>query len=979
MSSSYDPKDHVQRLVIAPRAEGILEQREITIHSYQSTVPFSFDALDLGLQTAWLTPQIQFGVFSRIISGSRDAVNVVLGLQDELTIRAYDYDERRPIWYSWQNAIVETVSVHYFPDENGLLRFTTTGGGRRITDDLLQRFNSTFFRIPKDAVTKRQFDLEKLRDLCFKRFADRLYMVRFADPSAKEYRSIDHALFQSRQYIDPKAERLREISTDKEVKIESFDSDILVLTDELASEIQVRFFIRGLSGSLRLRFPRVTYKSQLKTPEEQTLVFYRLVDAAVSAILDEDYYARQWRTLDELSEDLGMFPDMVDLEPYREVLTSADARKVFFLHLDLSDQWPKWSPHLQALDELLDSDAIAADVRTLLGELVNRDPSLSVRLLATCQGDAKKHRVGAIVAQLLAQEVQTMPADLRPVAEEALLSWAIECDEESWDVDVRTGEWSALHLTWRIADIAFDILPTVLWKLVGVLHERLKSCTDDIGPLLQKFHWCITAAKGLPEHHSKSPAALRLVSAGKIPRSVEEAKKILKDPVADHCALDDGVLNQFGLPLWPLLSVSHQDGTARLSNDGIGAALKVDVIASNAPAGSNGSPVIVDLRSDDSMPIALPGDLAAVDVRFDKLGRTYRVSLPIGGSSATTISDNSIRSLPLVINQKRVSTQRECRARIDPDGIVVGSSAALLAVFEQIHHANLMDGLPPVLLLGERGVGKTYIAELLHKSSNRALKPFRVVNAGGGGGDLNIQRGEWIGYGKGHGIQGIDANGRPGHLMAVVGGTIFIDEFASLSHDLQVIFLSVLENRRIEKIGGESFAPDVRCIFATNADVEQAVADNTIRRDLLDRIPITISVPALRDRRGDVLLLAKHFAQQRMTDRCMVALLRHNWPGNVRELRNTIGAAVARVKSDERDNVDVEDLGLPQDTVAVVQGMDDDACQRELWTIADAIARAEGYEFGTGLQRRAGEILGVGQPQASKMYKAHGLALEASA
>src|ERR1700683_4792297 len=173
MPASYDPKDHIQSLVVAPRAEGIFDQREITIHSYQTTVPFDFGALDSFLDRAWLTPQVRFGVFSRIPSPGKQALNVVLGLQDELTVRAYDYDERRPLWFSWSNLIVETVNLHFFRDESGLLRFTTTGGGRRITDERLQEFNSAFLGVPGDAVTKRQFDLDKLRDLCFKRFKDR--------------------------------------------------------------------------------------------------------------------------------------------------------------------------------------------------------------------------------------------------------------------------------------------------------------------------------------------------------------------------------------------------------------------------------------------------------------------------------------------------------------------------------------------------------------------------------------------------------------------------------------------------------------------------------------------------------------------------------------------------------------------------------------------------------------------------------------
>src|SRR5262245_6723779 len=191
-------------------------------------------------------------------------------------------------------------------------------------------------------------------------FADRLYMIRYSDPSAMEYRSIDHALFQSRQYIDPNAERLKEISTDKKVKIESFDSDIPVKTDELASSILVRFFIRGSSGSLRLRFPKVTYKRELKTPEDQAIVFYHLANA----IVDADYYTHQPRSLDELSADLGMFPEMVDLTPFREVLVRLEARNKFLLSIDLGEPWPRWGPHLQAIDELLESDAIVPDVRT---------------------------------------------------------------------------------------------------------------------------------------------------------------------------------------------------------------------------------------------------------------------------------------------------------------------------------------------------------------------------------------------------------------------------------------------------------------------------------------------------------------------------------------------------------------------------------------------------------------------------------------
>lgn len=980
MSSRYEPNDHIQPLLVAPRSDGIADQREITIQSYQTTVPFDYDKLDAGLGTAWLTPQIRFGVFARTDTTAKDALNVVLGLQDDLTIRAYDYDERRPLWFSWQNAVVDTVNMRYFKDEDGLLRFTTTGGGRRITDERLHEFNSGFLGIPKDAVNKRQFDLDKLRDLCFDRFADRLYMLRFSDPSALEYRSIDHALFQSRRYIDPNAERFQEISTDKDVTVESFESDICVKTSDLASEIRVRFLIRGLSGSLRISIPKVSYKKPLTSPQEEVRVFYQLVDVTASSILDSDYYTQHRRTLDDLSVDLGMFPDMVDLVPFKEVLLGAEARRAWLLEIDLGEKWPKWKPHLRAIDEIIASDVVATDVKEVLGELVRRNPTMVARLLAACLEDAKTHRFGCTVATVLAGALHTIPSVDRAQVEEQLLAWAIEQKFDSWDVDFETGGFGALGLWWRIDDIAFDVLPVVVWKVLRVTHARLSVATDDPTALLRKFDWCVTVAKSLPSHHSKNPAALRLIAEGRIPKSISEAGRVLKTPVSSVRDLDEATLNQFGLPLWPLLAASRRDGKVDLSNHGIGTALAARVRAGSVAPNGDEEPMECDLSPGGTVSLPLKNGTAAVDVQFEKYGRTYRVAVPIVGEESPTVALDNRRILPATINRKRLSAQRECRKQIDPRGVVVGSSPALLEIFEQIHHANLTDGPPAVLLLGEPGVGKTHIAELLHKASNRASKPFEVVNAGSGGGDINLQRGEWIGYGKGHGIHHIDKKGHPGHLMRANNGTLFIDECASFSAEMQAIFLSVLEKRVVQMVGGESYTPDVRCIFATNVDLEKAVAAGTFRRDLLDRIAVTIRIPPLRERRGDILLLARKFAgEHSIENRCLIALLRHEWPDNIRGLQLKLAGAIARMKADESVTMNIGHFDLPAHIVSEVECLDEDPCRRELWTLADAIARTEGYEHRSGLQHRAGEIMGVGEAQASKAYRAFGLVDAASA
>jgi len=644
MASQYDPSDHIQHLVVAPRSESILDQREITIQSYQTTVPFDFTALDEGLERGWLSPAISFGVFSRSISTNREYCTVVLGLQDDLPVRTYDYDARRPLWFSWQNVIVDTVSIRYFKDDEGFLRFTTAGGGRRITEDRLQDFNRSFLRIPKEAVSKRQFDLIKLRDLCFNRFLDHLYMVKFSDPSGEEYRSIDHAQFQSRQYIDPDAGRLQEVRGDTQVKIESFDSDISVRPKALAGSVQVRFFLRGLSGSLRLRFPKLTYKKQLATPEEQAHVFYDIVDVTVDSILDADYYAEHLHSLADLEVDQIMFPGMVDLSPFREVLLHAKPRKEFFENLDLADEWYKWQPHLQAIDELVQTTGIAEDVTALVHALAARDPLLTTTLLLKCQGDAKLHRLGCIVADALSTRLHSIPAEVRARAEEALLSWAVDREQDSWDVNPDTSEILVYNLRWQVSDLSLDVLPAVLWKLIGLIHARLTNANGEAAQLLRRYDWCMSIAKGLPPNHSKLTPPLRLVAEDKVPASIGDAAKVLKTRITDLEALDDQVLDQFGLPLWPCLIASREDGIVTIRNTGVGIARALRA----APFGTlfSNKEVLapVDLFPDASIQLPVSGAPTELDVRFTKYGEEHRIRLPITVASPPPSSkacDNS--------------------------------------------------------------------------------------------------------------------------------------------------------------------------------------------------------------------------------------------------------------------------------------------------------------------------------------------------
>ena len=447
-------------------------------------------------------------------------------------------------------------------------------------------------------------------------------------------------------------------------------------------------------------------------------------------------------------------------------------------------------------------------------------------------------------------------------------------------------------------------------------------------------------------------------------------------PSSGRCAatLDESVLNQFGLPLWPHFSGIRRAGGIVLANDGVGTALAVTTCLAGTFPGNDNTLPDFDLLAGESMRVPTSEGATTLQVTFEKFGRRISAIVAIKGDETSRGTTENVRSLPEIISRKCIEARRRYRTMIDPDGLVTGASPTMLGVFEDIHHANTMDGSVAVLLLGEPGVGKTHIAKLLHNSSPRSAKRYKEVNAGGSGGDLNIQKGEWLGYSKGHGISGVDPKGQAGHLTEVDGGTIFVDEFAAFSHDLQVIFLLVLEKRGAQQVGGRTVTPDVRCVFATNADVEDAVEQGRLRRDILDRIAVRIVIPPLRERQGDVIALVKHFAGSavKFDDRCLLALLKYEWPGNVRELQTEIHAALARAKMDGATLVKVDHLDLP--CVALSTSDADEDVRAQLWRRADQLARAEGFEPDAGLQHRSGEILCVGDAQASKMYANFGLA-----
>jgi transcriptional regulator with PAS, ATPase and Fis domain len=210
------------------------------------------------------------------------------------------------------------------------------------------------------------------------------------------------------------------------------------------------------------------------------------------------------------------------------------------------------------------------------------------------------------------------------------------------------------------------------------------------------------------------------------------------------------------------------------------------------------------------------------------------------------------------------------------------------------------------MILGESGTGKELVARALHMRSDRAKGPFFALNCAALPKD--ILENELFGHEKGAFTGSV--NEKAGAFEMADGGTIFLDEVAEMATDIQVKLLRAIETRTIRRLGGKKeIAVDIRIVAATNRDLQKALAENELREDLYYRLAVVeVYLPALRDRAGDIKLLANEFLTRFSTqnakkikgfdERAWEWILSHNWPGNVRELKNAVERAVIMAKTD---------------------------------------------------------------------------------
>src|SRR6202167_998648 len=259
------------------------------------------------------------------------------------------------------------------------------------------------------------------------------------------------------------------------------------------------------------------------------------------------------------------------------------------------------------------------------------------------------------------------------------------------------------------------------------------------------------------------------------------------------------------------------------------------------------------------------------------------------------------------------------REQIDRDSMfedIVGSSEALGKVLHQV--AKVAPSDSTVLILGETGTGKELIARAIHKRSKRAERAFIGVNCAAIPPSLIAS--ELFGYEKGA-FTGATQR-RLGRFESANGGTIFLDEVGDLPPEIQIVLLRVLQEREIERVGGNKPIPvDVRVLGATHRDLNALVAEGKFRQDLLYRLNVVpIEMPSLRERATDIPLLVEYFIDRfgkkngkkfRAIDKNTLKLFQaYGWPGNIRELQNVIERAV--ILSDG-DIFSVDDVWLKQE------------------------------------------------------------------
>lgn len=313
---------------------------------------------------------------------------------------------------------------------------------------------------------------------------------------------------------------------------------------------------------------------------------------------------------------------------------------------------------------------------------------------------------------------------------------------------------------------------------------------------------------------------------------------------------------------------------------------------------------------DENLPVIMLSAQGSIEVAVDSLrdGAYDYFPKPIDQQRLELAVKNAIKSHDLTreIQRLKETVQREYSFEN-----IITADRKMQDVFKLV--TKVMNNTITVLIYGESGTGKELIAKAIHYNGDRKDKPFVIVNCASI--PRELLESELFGHERGS-FTGAHQQ-KKGKFENANGGTIFLDEVGELEMLLQAKLLRVIQEKEFERVGGtELIKTDVRIISATNRDLKIAVEEKAFREDLYYRLnSFPIYVPPLRQRKGDVLVLAEYFINEfnkklgkeikGFTKRALKLIYEYDWPGNIREMENTIERCLIIT---ENDVVDVEDL-----------------------------------------------------------------------
>lgn len=366
-------------------------------------------------------------------------------------------------------------------------------------------------------------------------------------------------------------------------------------------------------------------------------------------------------------------------------------------------------------------------------------------------------------------------------------------------------------------------------------------------------------------------------------------------------------------------------------------------------------------------------------VKAMKLGAYDYLSKPFNLDEITITIRKALETVSLREEVRLLKEQQKTSFRAYN---IIGKSRAIQDVLDMIKKIAQSDA-STVLIQGESGTGKELVARAVHMGSARSEKPFMAINCAAL--PENLLESELLGHEKG---AFTDAKMQKKGLLELANtGTVFLDEIGDMAYSMQAKLLRILEDRTFKRVGGvKDIQVDVRVISATNQDVKKLMIDGKFRKDLYYRLQVVpVYLPPLRERKEDILPLARHFIEtfntefhknvKEISEKAREFLVRYDWPGNVRELKNVIERAMILENEDilllEHLPIELVSGNMPAAVPSAIginipkEGMSLEKVEEELVKQALAVAG--------GNQSKAADLLGVQRDAFRRRMKKFGL------